>query len=46
MMTICASVDTFGVYPGNYYGVWVAGDTVEACKADARSYARHRKRRL
>ena len=34
-MTICASEDSFGAYSENCNGIWAAGDTVEACKADA-----------
>lgn len=35
IMTICASADSFGAYSENCEGIWAAGDTVEACKADA-----------
>ena len=34
IMYISASADTFGACSENCPGIWAAGDTVEACKAD------------
>ncbi len=35
IMLISASADSFGAYSENCPSIWAAGDTVEACKADA-----------
>lgn len=34
IMLISASADSFGACSKNCEGIWAAGDTVEACKAD------------
>ena len=34
IMLISASADSFGACSENCPGIWAAGDTVEACKAD------------
>ena len=46
IMKICASEDSFGAYAENCDGIWAAGDTVEACKADVEEAIRLIKKNL
>ncbi len=46
IMKICASEDSFGAYSENCDGIWAAGDTVEACKADVEEAIRLIKKNL
>ncbi len=34
IINICASSDSFGAFSDNCEGIYAAGDTIEACKAD------------